>query len=160
MTNSRDLSATAGELRSAFDRSFAESIAASPPPQLDMLAIRVAEHRYALRLSEVLAVHADRRLVPVPSALPELLGLAGLRGVVVPVYDLRRLLGYAAGVAPRWLALVRAPAPFAVAFEQFEAHLRLPETALIVGNGTNVAQSSFARGSVETADGPRSVIDL
>jgi chemotaxis signal transduction protein len=116
--------------------------------------------RYALRLSELLAIHVDRQLVPAQSPLPELLGLSGLRGLVVPVYDLRRLLGYPAGSAPRWLALVRAPAAFAVAFDQLEAHLRVPERALRSGLGAEPAPHSFARGSIETPEGPRSLIDL
>jgi len=35
-------------------------------------------------------------------SVPELLGIMGFRGAMVPVYDLRALCGYAAGAAPRW----------------------------------------------------------
>jgi chemotaxis signal transduction protein len=89
----RNLAHVAAELRETFDASFANAHAAEPPPELDLLEIRVAEHGYALRLSQVLALHADRKLVPVPGPRPELLGLVGMRGVVAPVYDLRLLLG-------------------------------------------------------------------
>ena len=106
------------ELRAAFDRTFAFAEQDQAGAQyVDVLAIRVAEQGYALRLAEVLAVHAERKLVPVPSPAPELLGLVGLRGLVAPVYDLRRLLGHAAGPTPRWLALARGTSAIGFAFD-------------------------------------------
>jgi chemotaxis signal transduction protein len=151
---------TAEALRAAFDRSFAESQAKDAVSQVDLLAIRSGEHEYALRLSEVLAVHTDRKLVAVPGPMPELLGLVGLRGLVVPVYDLRQLLGYPAGPLPRWLALARATSPFAVAFEGFEAHLRVQASDVVAPEAGAAAPHRFARGSVRTAAGPRPLIHL
>lgn len=150
----------AAELRAAFDRSFADAHASEPPPQQDLLAIKVADHDYAVSLSELLSIHADRKLVPVPSASPALLGLVGVRGSVVPVYDLRQLLGYPKGAAPRWLVLVRAPAPFALAFEHFEAHVRLPRSELLLATQGDGAPGRYTRGSVTTESGPRSLLDL
>ena len=71
----------AEQLRAAFDRAFA-----APPPgaaatTVDLLAIRCAEQPIALRMSEVLSIHTDRKIVPVPSPAPELLGLFGVRGL-------------------------------------------------------------------------------
>jgi chemotaxis signal transduction protein len=156
----RNLAEVATTLRATFDASFAKAHATEPPPELDLLAIRVAEHAYALRLSQVLAVHADRRLVPVPGPRPELLGLTGVRGVVAPVYDLRLLLGYRAAAAPRFVAQVRAPAPFAVAFELFERHLRVAESDVTLGDGSARAARQFAPGSVRSATGLLPLIDL
>jgi len=150
----------AAELRVAFDRSFAESQVPELARRLDLLAIRVGEHGYALRLSELLAVHAERHVVRVPGPAPELMGLVGLRGLVVPVYDLRLLLGYPAGATPRWLALARAASPFAVAFEALEAHLRVPERDVVAADASAAAPHRFARGSVSTAAGPRPLIHL
>ena len=156
----RDLSRVASELQRTFDASFAKPHAPDPPPELDLLQIRVAEHGYALRLSQVLAVHADRRLVPVPGPGPELLGLAGVRGVVAPVYDLSLLLGYRALTLPRFVAQVRAPAPFAVAFELFERHLRVAESDVMLGGGSAEGGHPFAAGSVKSASGLLPLIDL
>jgi chemotaxis signal transduction protein len=148
---------TAAKLRAQFDAAFAVQLAPSAGAEIDVLAIRVSGRGYALRLSEVLAVHAERQLTAVPSPVPALLGLAGVRGLAVPVYDLRLLLGYGAGPTPRWVALARAASPIGFAFETFEAHWRLPLGAVIAGVDDG---NSFAPGSVETEDGPRPLLHL
>jgi chemotaxis signal transduction protein len=150
----------AAELRGDFDASFARAPDPATPPQLDLLVIRVAEHRYALRLSQVLAVHADRKLVAVPSPRADLLGLVGLRGAIAPVYDLGLLLGYGSTSAPRWLAHVRVATPLAVAFEHFEQHLRLPLADVTSALATEGAVHPFATGSAKSTSGPLSIIDL
>src|SRR5882724_5436940 len=147
----RNLERVASELQRSFDASFANAHAPEPPPELDLLEIRVAEQGYALQLSQVLAVHADRKLVPVPGPRLELLGLFGVRGVVAPVYDLRLLLGYGAVTAPRFVAQVRAPTPFAVAFELFERHLRVAAGDVTLGSGSADGAHPFAPGSVKSA---------
>jgi hypothetical protein len=101
-TPQHQVAARAAELRAVFDHGFAAPPPPLAPPQLDLLAIRCADHGFALRLSEVVAVYTERKIVPVPSPVPELLGLVGVRGLVAPVYDLRSLLGYGTGAAPRW----------------------------------------------------------
>jgi len=156
----RNLSRVAAELRTGFDAAFATAHAPEQPPELDLLQIRVADHDYALRLSQVLAVHADRKLVPVPGPRPELLGLFGVRGVVAPVYDLRLLLGYRAATPPRFVAQLRAPAPFAVAFELFERHLRVPESDVTLGDSSADGAHPFAPGSVKRTSGLLPLIDL
>ena len=111
-------------LREQFDQSFQMAAGGGGVEQLDFLALRIGGDRYALRLSEVASLQADRRLVPVPSLLPELLGIAGFRGTLTPVYDLRALLGYSAGDALKWLVVAHWPTPIAFAFDGFDAHLR------------------------------------
>jgi hypothetical protein len=168
------LETVAAKLRATFDASFADQQAPRAGAEVDVLAIRVSGHGYALRLSEVRAVHAERQLTAVPSPQPALLGLVGVRGLVVPIYDLRLLLGYGAGPAPRWLALARAASPIGFAFEAFEAHWRLPLSAVVtglagagsVGGGVGEAReplrqsNRFAPGSVKTDAGPRPLLHL
>ena len=155
-----ELATTAAKLRATFDAAFAVQQAAGAGSEVDVLAIRVAGHGYALRLSEVLAVHAERQLTPLPSPVPALLGLVGVRGLVVPIYDLRLLLGYGAGPAPRWLSLARAASPIGFAFEAFEAHWRLPLSAIITGVADEAEGNRFARGSVKSDAGPRPLLHL
>ena len=125
MTSASPLDPKLFALREAFDQSFAEAVGGERPEQLDFLAVRIAGDPYALRLSEIQSLHASRRVVAAPSQLPELLGMAGFRGILTPVYDLARLLGYAAEPAAKWLVVVQQAAPVAFAFGGFEAHLRV-----------------------------------
>lgn len=119
------LAGKAAELRAAFDRGFA-----APPPEdagerRAFLAIRVAGRDHAVALAEVAALFAGKQVTPLPSAAPALMGLAALRGEVVPVYRLSALLGGAAdGDAPRWLILAAGARPVAFAFEALAGHLR------------------------------------
>ncbi|HUG26322.1 chemotaxis protein CheW [Piscinibacter sp.] len=121
----RQIGDRATELRRDFDRSFAEPPRARRPPSIDLLAIRLGGDPHALRLSAISGVFASKKLTPLPGASPDLLGIAGFRGSVVPVYDLRMLLGYPASDRPRWL-VVAAAQPVALAFEGLDGYLRLP----------------------------------
>jgi purine-binding chemotaxis protein CheW len=125
MTASNRVEQRALWLREAFDRSFAEAADVERASHLDFLAIRVAGDPYALRLSEVQSLHADRRLVSAPSRLPELLGISGFRGVLTPVYDLAPLLGYGAELSARWLVVAQSDSPIGFAFGDFDEHLRV-----------------------------------
>jgi purine-binding chemotaxis protein CheW len=116
-------------MRAAFDRSFAEPPLTEHVSLQDFLAIRIGTDSYAIRLADITGLFADRPITRLPSADPAFLGIAGLRGAVVPVYDLGAFLGYPPGEARRWLLLVGGAA-LALAFEAFEGHLRLPQAAL------------------------------
>lgn len=149
----------ATRLRADFDAAFARDHATDAPAVLDLLVIRVANQPYALKLAEVLAVHADRKLVAAPSSRAELLGLVGVRGVVAPVYDLAQLLGYPPERGARWLAQVRASAPFVVAFARVDQHLRAPLADLTPAQAATVS-SALSHESLRTSSGPLPVIDL
>lgn len=126
------LTERSAELRNAFDRSFAAPLRATLVQTLDLLAIRVEGEPYAVRLADVAGLFADRSVTTVPASNPALLGLAGFRGTVVPVYSLGRLLGHSATVTqvPRWL-IIAAAAPVALAFDAFDGHLRATAEALV-----------------------------
>lgn len=130
-TADADDAGRAAKMRRAFDASFA-----LPPPQRsqdseDLLAIRVAGDPYAFRLREITGMVAGRLVVPVPAATRDLLGLAGIRGGVVAVFALASLLGYPqAPGPPRWMILCGADEPIALAFSDFEGHLRLPTSSI------------------------------
>lgn len=147
-------------LRQAFDRSFA-----LPPREVsqdaeDLLLLRVGGERYALRLREVAGLVTGRKVVPIPADTPDLIGLAGVRGGVVPVFSFSALLGHglAAG-PPRWLILCGAEAPLALAFTDFEGHLRLP-TSDIHGDESSGATRRYVSQVASTEAGARAIVGI
>jgi chemotaxis signal transduction protein len=120
------------ELRRAFDRSFADAPPSDVASLEDLLEITVSASSYALRISEVSGLFADRKITPLPAAVPELLGITGFRGSILPVYDLAAMLGYpiATATTPRWLAIAAA-LPVGLAFEAFERHQRISRDAIV-----------------------------
>lgn len=120
------------ELRSAFDRERAAPSSSRTEVQTEsLLAIRVSRDAYAIRVSEISGLVTDRTIVAFPSPIPELLGVAGIRGTLVPVYSLTKLLGYGAETGQiRWLVLCGTEAPFGLAFSDFEGYVRMRRTQL------------------------------
>jgi chemotaxis signal transduction protein len=111
-------------LRAAFDRSFAEPSRLDMTPMEDLLAVRVGDDVFAIRLSEIAGLYADKKVTRVPGGDPALLGIAGFRGMIQPVYGLTTLLGRPAEAAPRWM-VIAAAAPIALAFDGFDGHVRV-----------------------------------
>jgi chemotaxis signal transduction protein len=120
----------AAELREAFDRSFAQAPSPAAAAVESLLAIRVGADRYALRLADVSGLFADKRVTWLPSPVSELVGIAGFRGAVLPVYDLGMLLGCPRATAPRWMVVTIA-APIGLAFEGFDGHLNVRREAIV-----------------------------
>jgi len=138
----------AAQLRHAFDRTFAEALHADTALLDDFLAIRLRDDPHVLRLDCVARLLPLRALTRFPSAVPQWLGLAGMAGDVVPVYDLGLLLGYPAAAAPRWMAVCRA-APVALAFDVFEGQFRHRREAADSGaTGTPRGEVLSAAGQV------------
>jgi chemotaxis signal transduction protein len=157
---STDFAARAAALRDVFDRGFA-----APPPSAvqaaeDFLAIRLEDAPYALRLADITALAVDSRIIAVPGQFPALLGLAGFRGALLPVYALGALLGHDATLPARWL--VRAD-ELAFAFTRLDGHLRLSATQFLPLLARASAQGHVKRhvsGFLQLADHRRPVLDM
>lgn len=120
-------------LRDAFDAAFAAPAEAPRRDEISLLTLRVGTEPFAMRVLEAAGILTARPLAAVPSRRPELLGVAGLRGNVVPVYSVARLIGRAEEAeAPRFLVLaVAGPEErVALAFSGFDGHLRVRPAAL------------------------------
>lgn len=123
--------AGADALRREFDRSFARPADIAREEVEAFLAIRIARAPYALRASEIRSLHTDVRWTPAPGRRPGFLGLAGIRGEVVPVFSLAALLGSAPSDAqPRWLVLCGAASLFGLAFDGFDGFRKVPRTSV------------------------------
>jgi purine-binding chemotaxis protein CheW len=158
VTSALDLGARAHALRSAFDRTFSEPPALAAASTEDLLAVTIAGDAYALRVSELSGLVSNRKVVAVPTRAPHLLGVAGVRGVLVPVYGLASLLGYD-GARPQspWLALCGRQEPVALAFEQLDGFLRVPRADLHPV-GIEPSKQHVAEG-VRTGSVTRRVVD-
>jgi chemotaxis signal transduction protein len=130
--------AKVAELKRMFDQTFAEAPRSDASPEDDLLAVSIGGDPYAIRLSEVAALLSDSRVTWLPGSATELIGLMGLRGALVPVYDLRALLGYPRAPVPRWFLIVAATR-VALAFDRFDGHLRVPRAAVSTGSAQSAA---------------------
>ena len=149
------------ELRNAFDRERAAPFSSSASKQSeDLLALRVCRDAYALRVSEICGLITGRKIVAFPTPIPELLGVTGIRGALVPVYSLAALLGYPAEAeGTRWLVLCGAEEPVALAFGDFEGYLRVALTSLHGVEQKDVPRTHVER-VVRTTDMVRAVVDI
>ena len=148
--NPSRLADRAEALRLAFDRSFAEERRRDVTPMENLLAFSLGSEPYALRLSEITGLFVDRKITRLPDGSGGLLGFAGFRGAIVPVYDLHVLLGRTATKTPRWLAIASG-APVAFAFETFVGHLQVPREAIMSRDGEEQSQRLVRE--VASADG-------
>jgi len=153
----RGLGLRAAELRRAFDRSFADAPHQTTETLVDLLAIRVAGDPYVVRLADVAGLFVDRVVTPLPTRVPDLLGIAGFRVTLVPVYDLRPLLGYSTGGAPRWMISTVGEGPIAFAFDLFEEHLRVPHGALTSDDSRS---RRYVQDVARAKDGARPIVHI
>lgn len=122
-------------LRREFDEGFAQPARIGGIATQDLLAIRVGGDSYAVRLGQVVGLVPKQKIVALPSPIPELLGVAGLRGGVVPIYSLGALLGYRASAEIQPWTILIGPELVGLAFEKFEGHLRVSPADLATEHG-------------------------
>jgi chemotaxis signal transduction protein len=149
------------ELRSAFDRTYSIAPSSQGVEQIEnLLAIRVAGDPYAMWVREISGLANNRKTVALPSSVPELLGVASMRGGFVPVYSLAALLGYSQDlVQGRWLALCGSQEPVGVAFSDFEGYLRVPSTQIYAAEQMDAGREHVKQ-VVRAAGTVRAVISM
>jgi chemotaxis signal transduction protein len=158
--------ARAGQLRRDFDQSFAEPLRSGKEELEALLTLRVGGDPYAVKIADITGLIADRRIVLLPAAAPEFLGIVGLRGSVVPVWSLGALLGYASSSEmPRWLLLVGGDGnrqALGLAFEQYDGHLSVRRAALSgsAASDQEVPTRSFVGQSVRLANTQVGVLSI
>jgi purine-binding chemotaxis protein CheW len=147
----------AAELRDAFDRSFA--LVARPPAGAaeSLLRIRVGADPYILRLGGLSGLFADKKITRLPSPVSQLLGIAGFRGAVLPIYDLGMLLGTAKAAAPRWM-VVTAAARIGLAFDGFDGYLSIQDAVVVPEARTDTCEGHVRE--ILHTEVTRPIIDL
>jgi chemotaxis signal transduction protein len=155
------VAARAVELRNTFDHARAIPFVSDAVEQIEnLLAIRVCGDAFAIRLSEISGLATDRKLVAFPSPIPELLGVAAIRGRLVPVYSLAALLGYNGHSSQgRWLMLCGTEEPVGLAINDFEGYVRVPLAQIYTAEQKDEA-STHVRHVVRAADIVRGVVSI
>lgn len=146
-------------LRREFDRSFSEAPRPAGEPAEDFLSLHAGAEAYAVRLVEVTGLYADRQIMALPSPLPELQGIVGIRGSISPVYDLASLLGHPSGDAGRWLLLTGGNATIALAFSKFHGYFRATARD-VARQDAGHASGRHVHEAVRVGGGVRSIINL
>jgi chemotaxis signal transduction protein len=154
--NAAQLAQRSAELRSAFDRAFASPVHPDTTVKQDLLAVRVGPEPCAMRLLEIAGLFVDRRITRIPTEETALVGIAGFRGTILPVYSLPILLGHPQTQTPRWL-VVTANGAIALAFDLFEGHLRVAADAILPRQSQT---HSHAREFIRSTDVVRPVLHL
>lgn len=124
------LDARVVELRRAFDQTFAARPAEASRGHVDLLALRVGGDPYVVFLRDVSGILRAPRIASVPGAPADVIGVAGVRGSVVPVFALASLLGQTVQEPPRWLLTCDIDEPLAFAVAAIDGYLQLPDSRL------------------------------
>jgi chemotaxis signal transduction protein len=148
------------QLRSAFDKAFALPLGEPQPDGVELLIVSAGGQTYALRTSELAGLEVVSKVVPLPATAPELLGLCGAQGELVPVFALAAALGApAAKTLPRWIALHRDKELVALAFEELRETRRVAArdiSALELAPG----RGAFSRHAIRLETGVIHVLDI
>ena len=130
MTGTRNQVTAAGLARD-FDLGFSRAAEVEHAAEENLLVIELGAQPFAVRVSEVRAIVTTPRIACVPSSAPALLGIAGIRGEILPVFDLARLLGVAnVERGLRWSLLAGDAERAALAFHHFDRFERVHATAV------------------------------
>ena len=146
-------------LAERFDQSFALPRSGAAPARQDFIAVRIRDDPHVLRLRQLAELRCGLAVTRLPGSPAELLGLANLKGAVVPVYDLGLLLGYPPGTMKADWYVLAAMAPVAFAFDAFDGHLRLSgDISAVSDEGDD--RRPYADQILRTADRVLPIIDL
>jgi chemotaxis signal transduction protein len=150
--------AQADELREEFDASFAREEEGAEST-VDLLLVGVGSWTVAVETSALAATEPRTTIVSVPDAPPGMLGLCGVRGAIVAVYDLARVLGAGAAAESRGVILLpKSRASLGLFVSSIAGHLKLPTSRLLAATAS--AGEAFVSRYAETEAGPRPVCDL
>jgi len=135
---------------------------ATPPESLRACIVVLAGRPFGVEVCHAREVVSFTSWTRVPGAPAHVLGVANLRGVILPVVDVRGLLGLPAvpaGGAVRTLVVGDGDLTVAIAIDEvlglevFDALTPLPD-------GPRHGADNFARGRLERAEGAATLLDI
>lgn len=135
----------------AFDSAFQREPEPPKPLEEGLLVVNAGGLRYGLRCSELHAIVRDKKITALPGSPSGILGLAGFRGQLVPVFSLASQLGQPPDDSPRWLAVVSSSegAKIAFAFEALIRQVPIASQALLSDSSTSLIESFWAEDGEE-----------
>ena len=119
-------------LREEFDLSFQRAHQSNSQHSIEALSLSVGQdlQPYLLRVDALSLLQRMPAVRPLPGAADSVLGLSLLRGRVVTVFFLARLLGRPASDSPAWIVGVGAELDYALAFAELTALRRIDADAI------------------------------
>ena len=157
ITRSTSWHDTASALRREFDESFARLPSTATAEIEDLIAITVGAAPYVVRVTEIAGLFSGRRIEPIPTSMPGLIGLTGVRGAMLAVYDLRVLLGEPdTGHEPRWMVTAGGTA-VGLAFTDCNGFQRVPSDTI---SGRSANHQDHVREVVHLASGVRPILSV
>jgi chemotaxis signal transduction protein len=145
-------------LRSAFDRTFQLPYQLKTKDVEPMIAFRTAGTALAVRVQHITGVMKRTVILPVPSIVPELLGVAAVRGGLVPVFNLAALLELPPSGEPQWFMLMNRQMPVVFAFDGLEGRIEV-ERAHVYADETSSPRKHIHQ-LAEVGSVVRAVIDV
>ncbi len=137
-------------LRAAFDEAFRDPPRDVAADAVDLLAVTIGGRPHLLAMTDLVAMHRQLAVTPVPTMTPAFMGLAQIDARLVPVYDLRVLLGHPADGAAGCFVLA-ARESIAMALDGCDRHVRVPR-ATMPGPATSAPDSSSPTVMVDVGD--------
>ena len=144
----------AQDMRAEFDRSFAQTVQPAPIKE-SLMQIRVGQERFVVRVQDTAGIAKPKRILSIPSRIPEMLGLATIEGNIMPVFDLAALLKVGGSGNPTLVLLVDFDGPAGLAFDALELTVQVP----VSGEGGSAA-GRHVRSLVPVGPAMRPLIDM
>jgi chemotaxis signal transduction protein len=150
------------ELRREFDAVFARAAQPRSADFEDFLAIQLGGAKYAVRLTDTSGLFQGKKITPLPGDMPGLLGIAGFRGTVLPVFSLGVFMGHPANATAKWMFLTTSNIAFV--FDQLDTYTRISRDAVLPANlgGTareHVSQVVIVEGVIRPVANLPSILD-
>ncbi|HTF99618.1 MAG TPA: chemotaxis protein CheW [Nitrospirota bacterium] len=131
--------------------------------EIEILAFRLGSEDYAVMVSDVREVLRTRELTRVPNAPAHILGVASLRGTMLPVIDLCRRLGLTPGVRDEKTRVVVVnpdDEDVGLLVDRVLGVIRIPEDAVKPAPENPEHGADYLRGIVRKNDNLYIILDL
>lgn len=144
------------ETREAADRVPAPASATGADDQIELLGFMLSDEQYALDILEVKEIVRLHAITPVPRSASWLKGIVTLRGIIVPIFDLRTRLGLAEiehGPDTRIVVVYRGEEYAGLIVDRITQVMRLPVATIEPPPQTiGLVEAQFLRGVVRFRD--------